>query len=300
MKKSIALIFTIVLIVGLAACSNNKNDKKDKTTDDGEMKVGELMQEDKTRIWYVLSNPQTNELKEESEIDRFIVTKNGKMKVYMSGGIKLKHVADENQKTLLKDLEDFDNADHLFKKEEYVSKTKNAIKGTKAYINSDAEDDEKWGEEFDGENNSFVQYAEAQDKENGISPKKTLKDQKEYLKKLESTEYKKPKSKEVNLHVNEDGTETINVARNYGFPKASGSVGDSTDDDSEYTFNQGYQPVPFGENDNTFAGLSFKEENEDFNDQSPYLITKVSQDIQTVLKDESDDPSIKGNKTKND
>lgn len=294
MKKSKLLIFTIVLIVVLAACSNNGNDKQQKTTKKDEMKVAEMMQEDKTHIWYVLSDPQTNELNEESTIDRFIVSKNGKMKVYMSGGITLADVVDASQKDILKDIKDYDKGDYMFKEYEYITQTENAIKGTKAYIDSGSDSNKNWAKDLEN-NNSYVQYAEAQDIEKNIDPKDTLKDQEDYLAKLKSTEYKRPKSQNINIRVNDDGTETITANRNYDFPKAKGSAGDNTDDDSDYTFNQGYQPMIFGD-DNTFAGLSFKEEDEDFNNQSPYIITHISKDIQSVKKDQADDAAIKNNK----
>ncbi|MFW0761795.1 hypothetical protein [Staphylococcus cohnii] len=294
MKKSKLLIFTIVLIVVLAACSNNGNDKQQKTTEKDEMKVAEMMQEDKTHVWYVLSDPQTNELNEESTIDRFIVSKNGKMKVYMSGGITLADVVNESQKDIINDIKDYDEADHMVKKDKYITQTENAIKGTKAYIDSGSDSKENWAKDLEN-NNSYVQYAEAQDKEKNIDPKDTLKDQEDYLAKLKSTDYKSPKSQKINVKVNDDGTETITANRNYDFPKAKGSAGDSTDNDSDFTFNQGYQPIMFGD-DNTFAGLSFKEEDEDFNNQSPYIITHISKDIQTAKKDEADDPAVKNNK----
>lgn len=293
MKKTLSLVFILAIIIGLAACSNNNEDKKkEKTTEKGEMKVAEMMQQDKQHIWYILDDTETNELEDESKVDRIVVTKNGKMKVYkVNYGFTITSI--ENDKIFDNPLENIkatDEGEFTGTKQHLVKNTKEAIKNTKAYINDD--------DDYNAVGMNGI--AQTKEEDDGIPPEQTLKEQEEYLTKLKKVEYSKPKWQKVNLKVLENGNEAIEAKRDFGFPKAQSSTGDRTDDKTHFEFNHGYQPVPFGEKDSRYAGLSFKEENEDFNDQSPYLITKIKDDITNVKMDEKDDPAIKYNKEKKD
>lgn len=292
MKKILSLVFIFAIIVGLAACSNNEDKKKEKTTEKGEMKVAEMMQENKQHIWYILDDTETNELEDESKVDRIVVTKNGKMKVYkVNYGFTVTSVeADRIFDNSLELIQATDEGEFTGKKKHLVKTTKDAIKNTKAYIN---DDDDYQAVGMNG-------IAQTKDEDDGIPPEKTLKAQQDYLNKLKKVEYSKPKWQKVNIEVLKNGNEAIEAKRDYGFPEAQSSTGDDTDKKTYFEFNQGYQPVPFGEKDSRYAGLSFKEENEDFNDQSPYLITKIKDDVTTVKMDEKSDPAIKYNKSKED
>ncbi|MGZ9785962.1 hypothetical protein [Staphylococcus pseudintermedius] len=46
------------------------------------MKVGEMMQEDKEHIWFVTRANDT--LDEKTKVDRYIITKNGNMQIYVA------------------------------------------------------------------------------------------------------------------------------------------------------------------------------------------------------------------------
>lgn len=290
MKKIISFVFILALIIGLAACSNSEDKKKKTTTKKGEVKVAEMMQEDKQHLWFILDDTETNELTDESKVDKVVVTKNGKMKVYkVNYGFTITSV--ENDKIFdnpTKLVQSTDKGEFTGKKDHLIKVTKSAIDNTKKYINHD--DDYK-AVGMDG-------IAQTKKEDDGIDPKKTLKEQEEYLKELKKVKYSKPKWQKVNLKVLKNGNEAIEANRNFGFPKAKSSTGDDSDEHNYFIFNNAYQPIPLGDKDTQYAGLSYKEKNEDFNDQAPYLVTKISKKDQTVKMDEKDDPAIKYNKTK--
>lgn len=104
MKKSYLLLLTLILMVVLAACGTNERQKK--TTDKDEFKVGEAMQEDKQHIWYVSRDDTTSELDKDSDVSKVIVTKNGKMRVYVHEAIPpepLGYLVKKSDKQTIKD-----------------------------------------------------------------------------------------------------------------------------------------------------------------------------------------------------
>ena len=124
MKKSYLLLLTLILMVVLAACGTNERQKK--TTDKDEFKVGEAMQEDKQHVWYVLRDSNTSELDKDSDVSKVIVTKNGKMRVYVHNAIPpepLGHLVKKSDKQIIKDLEKEDKRTFESNKDYYIDMT---------------------------------------------------------------------------------------------------------------------------------------------------------------------------------
>lgn len=292
MKKTIALIFTLFLIIGLAACSNSNNEdnkKKEQTTDKDEMRVAELMQQDKTHIWFVVPEIKTGELEEDTAINRFLVTKNGKMKVYVAKEVPeqtMSKMLKLDNKELLKNIKEQDKDNYETTKNFAIGDTKTEIEETERYMKEGKEEYRpKMG----------YGYALTREEVDNKQPEDILQRLKDYKGKLENAEYKEPKSQNVNLGYNSDSEETISIARDYNFPKTI-AHGDNTDNDLEaLSFNNPFQPIEIS--DSNIAGLSYSDGNEDEenNDQSPYLVTKVGDEIKDVTLDDPEHPAVKEN-----
>lgn len=292
MKKTIALIFTLFLIIGLAACSNSNNEdnkKEEQTTDKDEMRVAELMQQDKTHIWFVVPEIKTGELEEDTAINRFLVTKNGKMKVYVAKEVPeqtMSKMLKLDNKELLKNIKEQDKDNYETTKNFAIGDTKTEIEETERYMKEGKEEYRpKMG----------YGYALTREEVDNKQPEDILQRLKDYKGKLENAEYKEPKSQNVNLGYNSDSEETISIARDYNFPKTI-AHGDNTDNDLEaLSFNNPFQPIEIS--DSNIAGLSYSDGNEDEenNDQSPYLVTKVGDEIKDVTLDDPEHPAVKEN-----
>ena len=102
MRKYILLFASLVLMITLASCSKS-NPKQKKTTKDDEMKVGEMMQENKEHVWFI--GREDEPLDKNTKIDRYIITKNGQMKVYVAERIPAQKLGDllkKDEKSLIR------------------------------------------------------------------------------------------------------------------------------------------------------------------------------------------------------
>ncbi|MCH4441704.1 hypothetical protein [Staphylococcus haemolyticus] len=288
MKKSYLLLLTLILMVVLAACGTNERQKK--TTDKDEFKVGEAMQEDKQHVWYVSRDDTTSELDKDSDVSKVIVTKNGKMRVYVHEAIPpepLGYLVKKSDKQTIKDLEKEDKRNFESSKDYYIEMTNKEIKEAKRYI--------KEGKEEYRPSNYKLGYAMIEEERNGVSPQDSIKKLEDYKSKVEKTTYKKPQERDVDLRFHQN-REIISTDRQYGFPKPLVNAEYIDDEDSIAEFNNTVQPTSI--NGHTVGGLSNADgnETEDNNNQSPYLITKLDKDIKKVKLDETDDPSMKSDK----
>lgn len=289
MKKSyLVLLLTLILMIALAACNTNERQKK--TTDKDEFKVGEAMQEDKQHVWYVLRDSNTSELDKDSDVSKVIVTKNGKMRVYVHNAIPpepLGHLVKKSDKQIIKDLEKEDKRTFESNKDYYIDMTNKEIKEAKRYI--------KEGKEKYRPSNVNLGYAMVIEERDGVSPQDSIKKLEDYKSKLEKTTYKKPQERDVDLRFHQN-REIISTDRQYGFPDKLAHGDDTDSDDSIAEFNNTVQPTSI--NGHNVGGLSNSDgtETEDYNNQSPYLITKLDKDIKKVKLDETDDPSMKSDK----
>lgn len=285
MKKGIMFLLSLALIIGLAACSNsNDNDKQNKkTTKKGEMKIGEMMYENKTHIFPIITDVSSDGLDEDSPIDRYIVTKNGKMKVYTASdleGLRLKDIAEKSDKELLKSIKMSDEADFKVKQKRLIKHKKQNLKDVESTIET-------------GKDTAVVSITK--DK----SPKEMKPILEKTIKKLEKQKYKAPEWRDVKITASSDNKEGVNVekiptARNFNFAKDNIEGDDTTDTSKSMSFISAMQPQPFGNNDSIYAGLANKDENSDSDDydNAPYIITKVSDKVQTVYMDKNSDPNI--------
>lgn len=289
MKKSyLVLLLTLILMIALAACNTNERQKK--TTDKDEFKVGETMQEDKQHVWYVLRDSNTSELDKDSDVSKVIVTKNGKMRVYVHDAIPpepLGYLVKKSDKQTIKDLEKEDKRNFEADKKHYIYMANEEIKEAKRYI--------KEGKEEYRPSNYRLGYAMIEEERNGVSPQDSIKKLEDYKSKVEKTNYKKPQERDVDLRFHQN-REIISTDRQYGFPKKLVNAKDIDDEDSIAEFNNTVQPTSI--NGHNVGGLSNSDgtETEDYNNQSPYLITKLDKDIKKVKLDETDDPSMKSDK----
>lgn len=289
MKKYILLIASLVLMIVLASCSNNNNPKQKKTTKSDEMKVGEMMQEDKEHVWFVTRDDAP--LTSNSKIDRFIVTKNGKMKVYMAENIPaptLKNILKKDEKSLIKDIKKQDKWFFEFDKSEIIAKTNADIKN--------AQDLAKKG--YDNyspskESHGGTDYAVIKKERENQSPEESLKKLKKYKQDIENLSYEPPKAKKVDLKSIGSGELEISIARNYGYPKIIGS-GSDVDNTKTLSFTNTLNPKNI--NGKKLAGLNnYDEDQESSEGASPYLVTVVDNKIKKVSLDKPTDPAIKDN-----
>lgn len=289
MKKYILLLASLILMIALASCSNNDNPKQKKTTKNDEMKVGEMMQEDKEHVWFVTRDDE--ELTKDSKVDRYIVTKNGKMKIYIAERVPaqtLGALLKKDEKTLIKDIKKQDEWFFKFDKSEIVAKTNADIKNAKD-LQKKGYDEYSPSKESHGGTDYAVIKKEREDQ----SPEESLKELEKYKQDIEKLSYKAPKSRKIDLKSIGSGELQLSIDRNYGYPKIIGT-GSDVDNIKKLSFTNTLNPKSI--NNKTVAGLNNYDENQESDEgTSPYLVTIVDNKVKKVLLDKPTDPAIKDN-----
>ena len=292
MKTRYLLIFTLILTVVLASCSSKDNERQKKTTKDDEMKVGEMMQEDKERVWFVATNTKTPTLEKESIINRYIITKNGKMKIYVANTPpipNLDRMLDMSQKELIKEIKTQDKDYFEFKAAELYARTDADIKNAKDIIRVGIDD---YNESRDSHGGS--DYALLAHEQRGQSPEESLKKLEKYKHELDTVKYEPPKAKKVDLHTIGSGVLELSTARNYNFPKGVGSSDNVDETKQTLKFSKPYNPTEI--KGKRLAGLNnFYEDDTSEEGSEPYLVTIVDDKIKKVALDKGGDPAIKDN-----
>lgn len=292
MKKRYLLIFTLILMLILASCSNNQDEQKKKTTKSDEMKVGEMMQENKEHVWFVAKDKKTPTLEKESDINRYIITKNGKMKVYIAHTPPtqdLERLLKMNQKELIKDIKTQDKDYFEFKVADLYAKTDADVKNAKDIIRVGYKN---YNESKDSHGGSdYALIAKEQDNQ---SPEESLKKLEKYKHELDTVKYEPPKAQKVDLHSVGSGVLELSTARNYNFPKIVGT-GDHVDETAQtLKFSKPYNPTEI--EGKRLAGLNAYAENQRTDEgEDPYLVTVVDNKIKKVKMDKGNDPAIKDN-----
>ncbi|RRJ56826.1 hypothetical protein EIM20_27800 [Pseudomonas aeruginosa] len=286
MKKYILLFASLILMITLASCSNT-NPKQKKTTKKDEMKVGEMMQEDKEHVWFI--GREDEPLDSNTKIDRYIITKNGQMKVYVAERIPAQKLGDllkKDEKSLIKDIKNQDETFFKFDVGDIVAKTNADIENAK---DLKKEGYEKYNPSEDS--HGGTDYAVIEKELKNQSPEESLKKLEKYKKDVDGLPYKAPKSQKVDLRSVGSGELEISIARNYGYPKIIGS-GSDVDNSKTLSFTNTQNPKSIG--DKKVAGLSnYDEDSEE--GTSPYLVTIVDDKIKKVSLDKPSDPAIKDN-----
>lgn len=287
MKKYILLLASLVLMLALASCSNNDNPKQKKTTKDDEMKVGEMMQEDKEHVWFVLHNPKTESLESQSDVDEFIITKNGKMKIYQAKTIpsqELGVLLKKDEKSLISEIKKQDEWYYKMKTSKLIGDTEADIENAKDLIKK-GYDNYSPSKESHGGND----YAVIQKELHNKRPKESLTELKKNKKDLESLKYIEPKSQKVDLRSVGSNQLRISTNREFNLPKSF-----QTKNGEYNTFSNTIDPIEI--NGKKIAGLSSVDENSDSSEATePYLITTVNNKVKKVLLDKPTDPAIKDN-----
>ncbi|MBI5973946.1 hypothetical protein [Staphylococcus caledonicus] len=287
MKKYILLIASLVLMIVLASCSNNSNPKQKKTTKSDEMKVGEMMQEDKEHVWFLMHDKKTETLESQSVVDEFIITKGGKMKIYQANTIpsqELGKLLHQDEKSLIKDIKKQDKKYFNMKMAEFYGDTEADIKNAKdlikkGYANYSPSQDSHGGSD----------YAVIQKELHNKSPKESLKDLEKNMEDLKSHDYEAPKSQKVDLRSVGSGKLRISTDRKFNFLKAF-----QTNNGEYNTFSNTVAPTEIS--GKKVAGLStFDEEDGSKEGTDPFLVTTVDNNIKKVLLDKPTDPAIKDN-----
>ncbi|HCY0820945.1 TPA: hypothetical protein O0673_002752 [Staphylococcus aureus] len=287
MKKYILLLASLVLVVALASCSNNSNPKQKKTTKDDEMKVGEMMQEDKEHVWFLMHDKKTETLESESVVDEFIITKNGKMKIYQAKTIPQQNLGEllkKDEKSLIKDIKEQDKWYFKMKTAEMIGNTNADIKNAKDLI-------KKGYDEYSPSRDSHGgnDYAVIQKELHNKSPEESLKELEKNKNDLESRKYEAPKSQKVDLRSVGSGKLRISTDRKFNFPKAF-----QTNNGEYNTFSNPVNPKEIS--GKKVAGLSVYDEDEGLEEGTdPFFVTTVDNKIKKVLFDKPNDPAIKDN-----
>ncbi|HAC5789007.1 TPA_asm: hypothetical protein GZX72_14370 [Listeria monocytogenes] len=303
MKRILAVLMSLVLVVTLASCSNgdkqgedkgNDKEAKKKTAKKGEMKVGEMMQEDKEHVWFYLDDMKTDSLDKDSVISKFIVTKNGKMTIYKAKEApmqSLDKLLKMDKEELIKELK---NQDEFFFDMKIASEenlVKKDIQNAKDLVNMGYENYIKKGKSHGGKD-----FALTQKELESVEPEESLERLKKYQSQLEGAEYKEPKEQDVDLQTIGSGELQLTTDRNYPLPELErGNIEDKLTDGTEVTtFNNKVNPKEVA--GKRLAGLNnYSEDSITDEGEEPYLLTTVDDDIEKVVLDKGDDPAIKAN-----
>ncbi|MCR1798253.1 hypothetical protein NSA29_11980 [Staphylococcus warneri] len=297
MKRLLLLCLTIVLIVSLAACGLGEPERQKKTTKKGQMKIGEMMQENKRHVWFLGVHTNTEEIDGNTKISRIIVTKNGKMKVYDLQNVTkstMNDYAKMSDDEIIKNAKKEDKKRFNFVQNKLIHLTDGEIKEAKNYI--------KKGDDYEPaatmENDSVVYgYAYYQD-DGKAKPEESLKKLKKYKSDLESNKYQEPKSRKVDLNFAENDL-SMTIARQFKFPSSAVAHPPYADEDfSKLKVEQALQPKSY--NGTKYAGVGEDGDKEPEEKDFLILTTKVNDKVKNVLIDEKDDPAIKANKPKED
>ncbi|HFG8920912.1 hypothetical protein [Staphylococcus epidermidis] len=286
MKKYILLFASLILMITLASCSNT-NPKQKKTTKKDEMKVGEMMQEDKEHVWFLLHNSKTDSLESQSDVDEFIITKNGKMRIYQAKTIPSQELGDllkKDEKSLISEIKKQDEWYYDMKISQLIGDTNADIQNAKD-LSKKGYDKYSPSKESHGGNDYAVIQKELKNK----SPEESLKELEKDKKDLENHKYKAPKSQKVDLRSVGSNQLRISTKRDFNLPKSF-----QTNDGEYNTFSNTIDPIDI--NGKKVAGLSaIDEENDSTEPTDPYLVTVVNDKVKKVTLDKPTDPAIKDN-----
>ncbi|MCG1060602.1 hypothetical protein K4S75_11150 [Staphylococcus epidermidis] len=296
-KKWILIALTLLLTVSLAACNATKPERQKKTTEKGQMKVGEMMQEDKQHVWFLGRYNNSYKVDGDSDVYRILISKNGKLKVYYCHDITngdMKDYAKMSDKEIIKKAKKEDKSTFDYTKKDLIKLTKGEIKETKKLIKEGSDYRPPATTRSKGVVYGYADYARGHQN----SPEESLKKLKEYQKQLEDTKYEAPKSKKIDLHYDDENDLFMSVGRDYPFPKNYVAHGDLTDTKGmkHILFEQALQPKKY--NGQRFAGVAEDGDKEQAEAEFLFLTTKVDDKVKNVLIDEKDDPAIKHNKPK--
>ena len=286
MRKYILLVASLILMMTLASCSNT-NPKQKKTTKKDEMKVGEMMQEDKEHVWFLLHNSKTDSLESQSDVDEFIITKNGKMRIYQAKTIPSQELGDllkKDEKSLISEIKKQDEWYYDMKISQLIGDTNADIQNAKD-LSKKGYDKYSPSKESHGGNDYAVIQKELKNK----SPEESLKELEKDKKDLENHKYKAPKSQKVDLRSVGSNQLRISTKRDFNLPKSF-----QTNDGEYNTFSNTIDPIDI--NGKKVAGLSaIDEENDSTEPTDPYLVTVVNDKVKKVTLDKPTDPAIKDN-----
>ncbi|MBJ8217051.1 hypothetical protein [Staphylococcus pseudintermedius] len=251
------------------------------------MKVGEMMNEDKEHIWFLMHDKKTDTLESQSVVDKFIITKSGEMKIYNAKSIpsqELGELLKKDEKSLIEDIKEQDKWYFKMKVAEFYGDTDADIKNAKDLIKK-GYDNYSPSQESHGGND----YAVIQKELHNKSPEESLKELKKNKDSLDSLKYEAPKSQKVDLRSVGSGELRISTNREYNFPKFF-----QTKNGKYNTFSNPVNPIKIG--DKYVAGLSVFDEEDGLKEGvDPFLITTVDKKIKKVLIDKPTDPAIKEN-----
>lgn len=286
MRKYILLVASLILMMTLASCSNT-NPKQKKTTKKDEMKVGEMMQEDKEHVWFLLHNSKTDSLESQSDVDEFIITKNGKMRIYQAKTIPSQELGDllkKDEKSLISEIKKQDEWYYDMKISQLIGDTNADIQNAKD-LSKKGYDKYSPSKESHGGNDYAVIQKELKNK----SPEESLKELEKDKKDLENHKYKAPKSQKVDLRSVGSNQLRISTKRDFNLPKSF-----QTNDGEYNTFSNTIDPIDI--HGKKVAGLSaIDEENDSTEPTDPYLVTVVNDKVKKVTLDKPTDPAIKDN-----
>ncbi|MEW2795834.1 hypothetical protein [Staphylococcus argenteus] len=287
MKKHLMLFASLILIFVLASCSNNDHSKKEQTTKEDEMKVGEMMNENKEHVWFLLHDKKTDKLESESVVDKFIITKDGTMKIYQAKTIPSQDLGEllkKDEKSLIEDIKKQDKWYFQMKVAEFYGNTDADIKNAKDLIKKGYDNYSPSQESHGGKD-----YAVIQKELHNKSPEESLKDLEKIKKELDSLNYEPPKSQKVDLRSIGSGKLSLTTKRDFNFPNIF-----KTKNGTYNTFSNTVDPIKIG--DKYVAGLSVYDPNSDNKDGTdPFLLTTVDKKVKKVLIDKPTDPAIKDN-----
>ncbi|WP_215392866.1 hypothetical protein [Staphylococcus aureus] len=246
-----------------------------------------MMQEDKEHVWFLMHDKKTESLEKQSVVDKYIITKSGKMKIYHAKTIpsqELGELLKKDEKSLIEDIKKQDKWYFKMKVAEFYGNTDADIKNAKDLIKK-GYDNYSPSQESHGGNDYAVIQKELQNK----SPKESLKELEKIKKDLDSLEYREPKSQKVDLRSVGSGKLRISTKRDFNFPNVF-----KTKNGIYNTFSYTVNPIKI---DNKYvAGLSVYDPNNSSKEGTdPFLITAVDSKVKKVLIDKPTDPAIKDN-----
>lgn len=270
MKKVLVLSLSVLL---LAACGLNNNPATNKK----EIKFGDVMNKGKTVSFKLNNNEEeTSAPDKNSPISAYIFTDNGKVKVYNSNGnTKMEDMKDKTYSEILKmakkqDKEHFDKNKPIFTekiKNDYETEKENYEEGIK----------------LRGEKSDATQI-----------DKRTMEEYEKTYRDLKNLKYQEPKERDVKIGVVEDGSGN-DTKKEYFYTTPDGFDNESykfihnpknLNKDYVYTMKSSGDTVKIY--DDNYAFL----DNDEYEDDRAYLITKVSDKAESSELDKPDSKNV--------
>ncbi|OEL06516.1 MULTISPECIES: hypothetical protein [Staphylococcus] len=302
MKKIYKCTLLLASILVLASCSSDSSNSKE--TNNKNIKIGKMINSNKEHISYYINEEDT--LDKDSRISYYIVSKNGKSKVYDdTGDTSLGEVSKMDEDELKKHMKKKDKEFFESRKKDVLKELEEGDDIVQEVINGEMTE-----ENYENKD-ELEKYSKKYIKENGNVPKNSIE-------KTKDVSYKQPKAYKTKIGLNTDGSGNNTEVERYKFKNHNiyttstldldVNMGDLNIDSNEYGYTLNkitlegnyFDDAPMERDftgafsgkeiyDKTYGGLSYYDEAEEENN---YLITEIGDKVENVKLDSPKDKYV--------